>query len=168
MSIFGPPDISKLIEKKDITGLNKALKYKDPNIVRDAAFALADLGIYASMGLLIGLASPDWQIRRTAYTKFAKFKEYGVIPLLASLHDPNEIVRSEGLTMLFQHKDMRAILPFADCMLHDPSKNVREASVYALFFLAGEQALEYFLVARNDPDPVVKLMVDDVLSKLGY
>jgi HEAT repeat protein len=168
MPLFGPPNILQLKEKRDIKGLNNALKNKDPNIVREASFALADLGVYAAIGLLIGLSNSDWHVRRTAYTSFAIFKHFGYIPLLASLHDPHEMVRLDGLLGFMVHEDKRAIQPIGDCLLHDSSAHVRNGAVAALYKLGGEQALEYFLTARNDPDPDVKKAVDEVLTKLGY
>lgn len=168
MPLFGPPNISELKEKRDIKGLNNALKNNDPTIVREASFALAELGIYASIGLLIGLSSQDWQVRRTAYMSFAKFKHFGYIPLVASLHDPHEMVRLAGILGLLIREDKRAIQSIGDCLLYDSSEHVRNGAVVALLKLGGEQALEYFLAARNDPDPEVKKAVDEALTKLGY
>jgi len=105
MPLFGLPNILQLKEKRDIKGLNNALKNKDPNIVREASFALAHLGVYASIGLLIGLSSSDWLVRRTAYMSFAKFKHFGYIPLLASLHDPNEMIRLAGILGFLLRED---------------------------------------------------------------
>jgi HEAT repeat protein len=168
MPLFGPPDISKLKDKRDIKGLNNALKDRDPNIVRDAAFALADLGIYASIGLLVGLSSPEWKIRRIAYLSFAKFKGFGFIPLLASLHDEQEMIRLSGLLGLMLLDDKRAVQPIGDCLLHDASKNVRSSAAAALFKLGGHQALEYLLTARSDLDPEVKSAVENVLAKIEH
>lgn len=47
MGIFGKPDPQKLMEKRDIEGLTKALKYKDP-MIRQAA--IQTLGIIAAGG----------------------------------------------------------------------------------------------------------------------
>lgn len=47
MGIFGKPDPQKLMEKRDIEGLTKALKYKDP-MVRE--LAIKYLGIIAAGG----------------------------------------------------------------------------------------------------------------------
>jgi HEAT repeat protein len=168
MPIFGPPDISKLKDKRDIKGLNNALKDKDPNIVRDAAFALADLGIYAPIGLLVGLSSPEWKIRRIAYISFAKFKGFGFIPLLASLHDEQEMIRHSGLLGLMLLDDKRAVQPIGDCLLHDESKNVRIGAATVLSKLGGRKALEYLLEARNDLDSEVKSAVDECLAKIEY
>src|SRR4030067_188344 len=168
MSIFDPPDISKMKEKKDLKGLIKAQENKDPNIVRDASFALSDLGVVAYKGLFIGISSQDWQIRAKAYACLADSRYDGNIALLASLHDPHEMVRMTGLLGLLVRKENRAIQPIGECLLYDPSKNVRESAVQALFKLCGEQGMEYFFAARSDPDPDVKKGVDEVLTKLGY
>lgn len=168
MPLFGPPNIDDLKERKDIKGLNRALSHKDENIVREASFALADFGVYASIGLLIGISDPDWKIRRTAYTCFAKFKNFGLIPLIVSLHDDNEMVRLSGLLCLMLYEDRRAIQPVSQIMLNDSSKNVRKASVLTLYKLSGEKALDQFLVARNDADEEVKKTVNEVLGKMGY
>jgi HEAT repeat protein len=44
MPLFGPPNVSKLIEKRDINGLIKALLYKDPLARQEAAKALGEIG----------------------------------------------------------------------------------------------------------------------------
>ena len=41
MPLFGPPNIEKLKEKRDVEGLIKALRHKDAKIRCDAAEALA-------------------------------------------------------------------------------------------------------------------------------
>ena len=42
-NFFGPPNIEKLKEKRDVKGLIKALSHKEWNIRRDAAKALGEL-----------------------------------------------------------------------------------------------------------------------------
>jgi len=166
MPLFNPPDISMLKWKGDIKGLNRALKDKDPIIVRDAAFALAEFGIYASIGLLIGLSSPEYEIRLTAYTCFAVFKGVGFIPIIVSLHDEQEKNRLLGLQWLQIMNDKRAIHPIGDCLLTDLSKNVRSAAATALCKFGGEQAYEYLLSARSELDSGVRSVVEEALTQI--
>lgn len=53
MFLFGPPDIKKLKEKNDTAGLTKALKYKDPEIRKKAAFALGEVRAVESASALL-------------------------------------------------------------------------------------------------------------------
>jgi HEAT repeat protein len=167
MPLFGPPDVEKLKSKRDIRGLNKALQNKDPNIVRRAAFALAELDQFAH-ALMFGINNTDWKIRHQMYMYCAKFIHWGFIPLLASLHDQHEMVRITGLTLLVARKDKRGLQPIANCLLHDPSANVRSVAAQALSSLGGHEALEFLLEARNDSDSSVKKAVNEILENLGY
>lgn len=167
MPLFGPPNITKMKENRDIRGLNNALKSKDLEIVREASFALAELNQYTPM-LMIGITSKDWKIRRTTYIHYGKFKYVGFIPLIAALHDEHEMVRLAGLLALIYREEKRAVKAVGDCLLNDPSKHVRKGAVSTLFKLGGQDALKYLLQARNDPDEEVRNSVNEVLERLGY
>jgi HEAT repeat protein len=168
MQLFGPPDISEMKEKMDIKGLMKAQENNDLRIVRDASFALADLGIVAPRGLLVGITSQDLEIRGRAYAALSNTDEFGWIVLLASLHDPYEVIRMGGLLGLVSKNIKTSLKPIGDCLINDPSEKVRESAVITLSKLFGAQALEYFMAARNDPSSNVRKRVEETLANLGY
>jgi len=68
MSLFGPPDISALVDKLNVNGLIKALRYKnDPQIRATAALALGSIGDDQTVPPLIdALKDQEWSVRRAA------------------------------------------------------------------------------------------------------
>jgi len=171
MPLFGPPDIQKLKEKKDLKGLRNALdyglKHQDMNYTLEVAFALAEIKAY-SPALAIGVINKDWKVRQKTYSYYSQFPVTGFIPLLVALHDEEERVRLTSLMAFLLRGEKRAIKPIGDCLLHDPSVNVRRGAVPALLKLAGDKALEYFFAARNDSDAEVRKAVNEALATLGY
>lgn len=64
MPLFGPPNVAKLAEKRDLSGLTRALTYKDPRVRRDAAKALATLGDARAVAtLLAAMTDNDQEVR---------------------------------------------------------------------------------------------------------
>lgn len=171
MPLFGPPDIQKLKEKRDVKGLKNALDYglkrKDLEYILNAAFALAEFNFY-SPALAVGVKNRDWKTRQKTYGYYAKFVLPGFIPLLVALHDEQEQVRLTAITALLLRAEKRAVKPLVDCLLYDPSKYVRQSAVIALRKLAGSEILEALLKARNDPEPDVRKEVNEALASLGY
>ena len=82
MLLFGKPDPSKLLERKDLQGLLKALAHKDSVVRWRAAEALGALG-----------------------------DSRAVEPLIAALKDQGSTVRSEAAKALGALKDPRAFQP---------------------------------------------------------
>ena len=68
MPLFGPPDISALVDKLNVNGLIKALRYKnDPQIRATAALVLGSIGDDQTVPPLIdALKDQEWSVRRAA------------------------------------------------------------------------------------------------------
>jgi len=165
MPIFGPPNIQKLKEEKNVKGLYKALSNNDKNIVREAGLALVEFGVYNPASLIYGVMDPDHKIRITTYITFSALVLYGFIPLVTSLHDPHESVRSASISAFLFRKDPRAIRVLGECLLSDPSSLVREIVVPVLGHLGGNKSYGYLLMAKNDPNSRVRNRIEDELRK---
>jgi hypothetical protein len=171
MPLFGPPDVQKLKAKRDIKGLRNAmdygLKHQDMNYTLEVAFALAEIKAY-SPALAIGIINKDWKVRQKTYSFYSQFSVTGFIPLLVALHDKEEMVRLSSMMAFLLRGEKRATKPIADCLIHDPSVNVRRGAVPTLLKLAGADALESFFAARNDSDAEVRKAVNEALATLGF
>jgi hypothetical protein len=165
LSIFGSPDIENLKEQKDIKGLIKVLRKNDPNIVLEAALALAELGVYNPTGLVLGSSHSDWQLRKRTYMAYSGMTTYGFIPLVVSLHDPHESVRAASVTAFLLRKDNRAFNVLGNCLLNDPSSLVREIIIPVLVRLDREKSYGYLLSARNDTNNQVSKKAEAELTK---
>ena len=66
--LFGPPNVSKLIAKRNIHGLIKALRYrKDSDIRSRAAIGLGELRAAQAVDpLCTALSDREWHVRETA------------------------------------------------------------------------------------------------------
>ena len=164
MPIFSGPDIQKLKEQKNIKGLQKALRKKDPKIVLEASLALAEFGVYYSPGLIIGTSDNDWKIRRRTYLTYAGLKESGFIPLIVSLYDPHESVRTATISAFLLRGEKRAYKILGKSLLNDPSDLVRIILVPVLARLGGDNSLKYLLMARNDRNSLVRDKVKEELN----
>ena len=106
MPLFGPPNVQKMTQKKDISGLIKALNYQKSVDVRvDAARSLHEL------------MSPE-----------------AVEPLIEAMHDENARVRAAAASSIFQcwqAEDDRPLQPLID-LLQDEDWKVRIAAVKGL------------------------------------
>lgn len=167
MSIFDSPDIQKLKNHKNINGLQKALRNKDPKVVLESALALAEFGVYSSKGLIIGTSDNDWQIRNRTYITYSALQCYGFIPLINALHDPHEKVRASCVTALLFKRDKRAIKVLGKCLLNEPSSLVRETISTVLVSLGEDESHDYLVEAKNNPDSKVSNSEQDELERIG-
>ena len=165
MPIFGPPNIQKLKEEKNVKGLSKAYRNKDKNIVREAGLALVEFGVYSPASLIYGVIDPDYKIRKMTYITFSALVNYGFIPLVTSLHDPHESVRSASISAFIFRRDPRVISVLGECLLKDPSTLVREIVVSVLVQKGGYESHKYLSMAKNDPSIRVRDRIEDELSK---
>jgi len=168
MPIFGPPDIQKLKEQRNVKGLYKAIHNKDKNIVREAGIALIEFGVYSPASLIYGVIDPDYKIRKKTYIAYSALVHYGFIPLVASLHDPHESVRSASISAFLFRKDQRPIPVLGECLLNDPSSVVREIVVPVLVRIGGDKSYDYLIMAKNDPNSRVRQLIEDEIKKENY
>lgn len=104
MGIF-KPNVKRMIRKKNVIGLIKALNHKDQNVRRDAAFSLGTVGnAQAVQPLITALGSRQWSICKAAATSLGQItKRLGdttinarvVEQLIAALNAPSYLNQNE-------------------------------------------------------------------------
>jgi HEAT repeat protein len=179
MPLFGgPPDVAKLVAKKDVQGLIKALGYqKDPygDMHRAAAKALGEIGDQRAVEPLI-VALTDERVRITAIEALGAIGDpRAVESLIAALKDPAYYRREAAIKSLGQIGDPRAIEPLVAALgnnspaigvlvrLGDPravapliaalgskDQNVRRAAAEVLGALRDARAVEPLITALNE------------------
>jgi len=101
--LFGPPNVEKMLAKKDVEGLIKALQFKEPDIRAKAADAIGKIAHYATSA---------------------------VDPLIATLKDSSTDVRRATAETLGKIGNTRAFEPLTTA-LKDTDSNVRKAATEA-------------------------------------
>jgi hypothetical protein len=90
MPLFGPPNIEKLKERRDVKGLIKALRHNDVFLRKDAALALGEIGDTRAVEPLIAALSdnkPD--VRSRAAQALGEMADCVGFPKLDWGYDPN-------------------------------------------------------------------------------
>ena len=89
MSIFGPPNVQKMLADKNIEGLIKALGHSDQAIRHQAVLALAQIGDPRAIGPLAGAlfyrGGTSTLHRQDVAEALASFGEPGVRPLIGGI-----------------------------------------------------------------------------------
>jgi len=134
MDLFKPenPDIGHLRQKKDISGLIRALRFRDITVQLEAAKALGELGPDAMGRLLRALKTRNKTVKLGiigALTEIRSKESIG--PLIGTLADENIEVRWQAATALGEIGDPVATEPLKSAML-DPDKYVRYGAAIAL------------------------------------
>jgi len=119
MGLFGPPNVEKLKEKRDLKGLIKALRYKRDGVVRQtAAEVLGEIG-----------------------------DARAVEPLLAALRDEDSDVREAAAEALGKIGDARAAVPLRSA-LGEHSHGIMEAARKASLMRPSSRAKGKILTER--------------------
>lgn len=112
MPLFGPPNIKKLEDRRDVKGLIKALSYPQNAAVRQlAARALGESNdTLAEEALIAALKDPDPHVREIAVKSLGKHgHRRNVEPLIAALKDSHASVRRAASQALGKIGDSRAV-----------------------------------------------------------
>ena len=145
MALFGPPNVQKMKDKKDVGGLIKALSYKKSIIVcREAAVALGDLGDTRAVEPLI--ADINSYHRKEVIVALGKIRdERAVEPFISILKNRDESIRQASIEGL-----VRIGLPAVDLLisaLKNDNYYVRESSAKALGSIKNPRAIEPLISA---------------------
>lgn len=146
MALFGPPNVDKMKEKKDVQGLVKALGYEKDNGIREsAARALGEIGDKRAVEALIDVLNDrDWEKRRE-----------------------NKPVRCAAAIALGHIGDLRAVRPLAET-LDDYKMEVDRPAKDALIEIGAPSVVDEVMAVIND---LMNLKNDayafEVLSSLG-
>ena len=102
MPLFGKPDISKLISKRDINGLIRALSDNEENIRCDAAKALRGFGdVRATEPLIKAFKDESSSVRRYAIEAFIGIRDpHAIGPLITMLNGPERTEAADALVKI--------------------------------------------------------------------
>ena len=125
--------VRKLRETKNVPGLIRVLRKRDPGIQYEAAEALGDIGDPAAVGPLMEALTGDQYsgVRWKAAEALGKIGTPAVPALLGVLGHPDEDIRWKAAVTLGEIGDERAIGPLVQ-LLSDRDRFVRSRAAYAL------------------------------------
>jgi HEAT repeat protein len=116
MGIFGPPNVEKMKERRDMEGLSKALRHKEVAIRRKAAIALGELDDRQCVEPLItALDDTDEAVRATAASNLTRVSlnapadVQNIASAICTLTDKDEALRYKAVEALEEYKDPRAL-----------------------------------------------------------
>ncbi|GAG51532.1 unnamed protein product, partial [marine sediment metagenome] len=95
MPLFGPPNIEKLKEKRDVRGLLKALGHKDARIRLNAENALNEMGTEVAGRIFIGLfvlLEENAKVRQGATETLQKLGASAVEPVFAEILEAEPLI----------------------------------------------------------------------------
>ena len=177
MSLFGPPNISTLKQRRDTQRLIKALNYnKDTWIRAEAAKALGELQAEdAIQPLSICLHGDiDEHVRTKAAWALGQFKNKATVDFfIQALHDHYWAVRKEAILALESIGDKRAIEPLIETLLsnYDNLMMIRADIFHALGAFGDQRAVDP--IVNNITVNIGNLLSKDIkeaviaLGKLG-
>ena len=166
--LFGPPDISKAQEKRDINGLIKALSYKEVNTRKAAIRALGDLMDRRAVEPLIGVLTDRYiDVRMEAATALGKLGDSAALtPLIVALNDEESWVAQEAALALAKLSDSRALDPLIGA-LRSTNRFLRQGAADGLGELGDRRAVRPLIAALEDSDEDVRCGAALALAKLG-
>lgn len=190
MGIFGPPDVEKLQNRRDIKGLVSALKYpKDPLIRKNAALALAGLAsrgadaarTRAVPALIAALEDSDPAVISAAVQALGAIGQPAVLPLVSALRSPLDHTREGSArsigragASISEPAYLRLVVDPLIALLRDPVLPVRRAAAWSLGRITPclEPAqrrlpVESLVLALRDPSPEVREAAVASLGRSG-
>jgi HEAT repeat protein len=125
--------VKKLSERRDVPGLIRALKKRDPAVQYEAVEALGNIGDPAATDALMDALTGDQYsgIRWKAAEALGKIGAPAVPPLIGALRNPDEDIRWKAAVVLGEIGDARAVGPLV-VLLGDEDRFVRSRAAYAL------------------------------------
>ncbi len=157
MPLFGPPDIQQLEAKRDVSGLIKALAYKDATIRARAADALGPLRDPMAVEPLVGLlGDEDANVRRAVVRALAARGGIRVVePLIAALDDRDSEARNLAAQAVYKK------------LLADPDQDARRAAVNALGRIRASDAVDPLVKSLMDADEQVRVAAVKALQAIA-
>ena len=147
MPLFGPPNIQKLKQKRDVDGLVKALRRKgDDHVRKRAAEALAEIGgARAVECLIVALKDNDPRVVMHAANALSKAGD-------------------AQIEKLRQERDVDALL---DALRDEKLKYMFKGAADALGDIGDARAVEPLIAALKDEEPYEGSHAADALVKIG-
>lgn len=142
MPLFGPPNIDKLKEKQDVSGLVKVLYDRNEKIRLRAAGALSELGELAIDAVAPEIQASNSAVRLAAVYALSGAKSQRAIdPLNQALRDSDSLVRREAARGLMRLGDPAVTETLAGA-LEDGDEVVRRVAAFGLAELGDARAVE--------------------------
>jgi HEAT repeat protein len=165
MPLFGPPNVEKLKEKREISKLIKALEYKDFSVRESVARALGEIGDTNAIGpLCSALADEDAAVVVAARDALVKIGEPSVEVLLDVLKKGDEMANKPSIQAL-----VKIGTPAVEGLLaaaKDTNQLFRRAAIEALVKIEISTMIEPLTEALRDDDKDVRKMVVEVLRQI--
>ncbi len=181
MSLFGPPDVEKMIAKKNLKGLIKALVYhrdrphsaspdyeRSRAVRRKAAQALGALGDASAFNsLLESLQDVCPKVREAGAQALARLDKDRTITLLLNRLKPDQKEEWEFAAEALGHLgDARATEPLA-ALLTEAPRHTLPAVIEALGRLNDARAVPSLIETLGQDDPLVRKAAAAALDRLG-
>ncbi|MDX9953560.1 MAG: HEAT repeat domain-containing protein [Anaerolineae bacterium] len=166
MPIFGPPDVDKLSNKRDVKGLIKALRYPKNEWVRcQAAIALGWIGdARAVEPLIAALKDENARVCEAAAKALKQLRATCAVELLIpALKDERWWMRKMVAEILGSIRDTRAVEPLI-AMLTDKQESATAAAM-ALGEIGDARAVEPLILALNDHN--MRKVAAEALGKIS-
>lgn len=168
MSLFGPPNIEILRNKKNVKGLMKALRHNYVRIRRDAAAALVEIGSEAVEPLISLLADRDAELRWLAADIIGRIGDSrGIDPLISALKDEDRSVQGEAKHALRRFGN-KAVEPLIN-VLSQKEKNTVFGATEVLRDISDVKAVDALISVAEDRDIywLTREIAIEALGKIG-
>ena len=166
MPLFGPPNVDKLLAKRDVDKLIKALGYKDASVRKSAAEALGSIGDARAVEPLSSvLSDEDLMVAAAARDALIMIGAPAVEPVLGVLKEGDEEARKRAAAALSKIGAPAVESPLA--ALKSDDNVVRRTAVEALGKMGIPAVVEPLLAALKDEDKAVRKSAVEALGELG-
>jgi HEAT repeat protein len=177
MGLLGPPDVKKMLARKDVGGLIKALRYKDSQIRQKAAHALGDIrDKKACEALLLALDDEDSYVCALSVEALGYLKDSRAVDPLVRILQRNTIdTTSKNASLAIKRiGDPPPNSILVDLLSHK-SKNVREDIAELLYkrgwkpgtdelkvkyYVAQEKWYKTVQLGTIGVDPLINALID--------
>lgn len=166
MPIFGPPDVDKLSDKRDVKGLTKAWRYPKSEWVRcQATIALGWIGdARAVEPLIAALKDENERVCEAAAKALKQLRAACAVELLIpALKDERWWMRKMVAEILGSIRDSRAVEPLI-AMLTDKQESATAAAM-ALGEIGDARAVKPLILALNDHN--MRKVAAEALGKIS-
>lgn len=166
------PNVSKMKEKKDITGLVKALGDKEEQVRYNAVLALMTLGDASVVNsLALALKDASSTVRVAAANAFAQNKKLqvsqAVMPLIEALGDDHGQVRRHAADALGAIGNPQSVNSLIKALSDCEYSSVRTSAANALGIIGDKRAVEPLINALIDVPIGDTWLMDAYISALG-
>jgi len=168
--LFGPPNVEKMLAKKDVKGLIKTLRYKEPDIRIKATKALGNIAHYAASAvdpLIATLKDSNSNVRKAAAEALGKIgNERAEEPLIAALNDNDNDMLKEVTAALEKIRQIR--IETLETALKCEDWRLRKSAIESLRETGDVYAVDPLIATLDkDVDGDVRKVAATMLGNLG-